>query len=212
MSNPPRHPWFRIWIYPRQTIREILNYNPRYLVIPLALLFGFANGLERTMSMNMGDKYHSIVLILFIFVVGPLGGLVAVYLNGAIFSWVGRFFGGRGSQEKIRAALAWSSIPRSMILPVSLIHLAVFGTEEFSMITPRFDAMMEHSTASFVILGIITYGTVIFGIVTWVWSGVLMINCIAEVHRISAWRSLATIAIPYIFVLCFFLSILLSLY
>ena len=69
-------------------MREILDYDAGYLVIPLAMITGFGYALDRAMSRAIGDDYSLTVIFIFVLIGGPIGGLISVYLGGALFSWV----------------------------------------------------------------------------------------------------------------------------
>src|SRR5271157_2600712 len=50
------NPFLTIWTRPRATIRGILNTNPTYLVLPLAMAGGVIQALGRAAQMNAGDQ------------------------------------------------------------------------------------------------------------------------------------------------------------
>jgi hypothetical protein len=208
----PEHPWFKIWIKPRETMREILDYDAGYLILPLAMITGFGYSLDRAMSRSFGDDYSITMIIFTVLIVGPLGGLVSVYLGGALFSWVGNKLGGRGDSKDLRAAVAWSSVPWILVIFVSLFLIAIFGEEAFTTLTPRFDARFSSSTGNFVLIGFLILGLTFIGIVLSIWRVVLLVKCVAEAHRFSSWRSLATLAIPFFAVLAAGLICIVSLY
>lgn len=192
----PAHPWFKIWIKPRETIREIIDFDPTYLVFPLALFTGLARVVDRAMSRNMGDRYDLGFLILFSIVAGPLVGIVSIYIGGSLFSWMGKYFGGQGSTKEVRAALAWSAIPAILIVFLDFGDLVLFRIEEFSIYTPNIDPIPEGSSSTIVLIGILWFVLSRLRLAILIWSAVLSIKCLAEAHRFSTWRSLVTILIP----------------
>lgn len=196
-GSRPKHPWFKIWIKPGETIREIINYDPHYLVIPITLIAGLGRALDRVMRRNMADSYDLPVVLLVIFIVGPIGGLVFNYIGGALFSWLGKKFGGRGSPEEVRTALAWPLIPWILVLVIDIFLLAIFGLEQFSSTTPKFDAMSETGVTGLVLTGLYGIWWMEIGVVVGFWILVLLVKCVAEAHQFSSWRSIATLAIPF---------------
>lgn len=192
----PKYPWFKIWIKPRGTIREIINYDTGYLTIPLALISGFAQALDRSIGRSAGDNIDLIILIPLIMILGPIAGLFALFVGGAILSWVGGLLGGEGSREEVMTALAWSSIPQILVIVLDLGLIAILGGEAFTSITPQFDARIQQDLFAALFYSLILIGIMITAIVISVWSIILYIKCIAEAHRFSVWRSIATILIP----------------
>ena len=197
----PVHPWFKIWIKPGETIREIINFDSHYLVIPIILIAGFGRALDRVMRRDMADSYDLPVVLLMIFFVGPIGGLVFNYLGGSLFSWLGKKLGGRASPEEVRTALAWPLIPWILVLVVDLFLLAVFGFEQFSSTTPKLDAMRESGLTGLVLTGLYGIWWAEIGVMIGFWVLALLVKCIAEAHQFSSWRSLATLAIPFFSIL-----------
>ena len=188
--------WFAIWLRPRDTIRRIVDTNPEYQVTRLTLLAGFVNILGRASNGNLGDNIPILLLLFMILIGGPFAGLISLYISGAILSWTGSWFGGQATSEEVRAALAWSSVPRiiSSILWIPLF--AIYGTETFTSETPKTGAMLAANPllAWFVsILGISLWG---LGVIIGIWSLIIFLKCAGEVHRFSAWRALASIAVP----------------
>lgn len=200
-GEKPIHPWFKIWIKPRETIREIIDYDPSYLVIPLAIITGVAEILYRAMDRNLGDSYELVILIIFILIGGPLLGLASIYLGGTLFSWVGKFLGGKGSPQEVRAALAWSSISWIFILFIALSRLAIFGSEEFTTPTPRLDMLFENASRWELLLLLLYSATTPLIMMIFLWSFMLTLKCLAEAHRFSAWMSIATILISFTVIL-----------
>jgi hypothetical protein len=192
----PKHPWFKIWINPRGTIREIIDYNPNYLVIPIALLSGLAQALDRSIGSSLGDDFDLRILIPVIIIIGPILGIIGLYVGGAILSWFGQRLGGQGSQEEVRTALAWSSMPQLLILILDIGLIALLGTEAFTSSTHKMDARIEQSLIAAIFYSFIFIGILFITVVLAVWSIFLYIKCLAEAHQFSSWRSIATILIP----------------
>jgi len=126
-------------------------------------------------------------ILILISVLGPLGGIIGLYIDGALFRWTGSWFGGQATSEQVRAAFAWSSIPRIAALVLWLPLLGLYGAEMFTSDKPR-----AVSNLAPLLLG------AALGAILDLWSLFLLIKTVAEAHRFSAWRALAALAIPTI--------------
>lgn len=194
----PKHPWFKIWIKPRETIREIINYNPDYLVIPLAIIAGLGRALDRTW-MSMIDSYDLYFGVFLVLVGGPLAGVVSIYIGGELFSWIGKRLGGNGSAKEVRTALAWATIPWVLVLVIDIFQMVIIKIF-YSSNPLRYRAVIESSPTG-LLPTIYGAGLIVIGLATGVWLLVLLIKCVAEAHKFSSWRSLATLAIPFSIIL-----------
>ncbi len=184
----PRHPWLAIWVSPRETIRQIVETDPKQQVILLAILAGIGQSLDKASSNSVGDRWSFSAILVLALIVGPLRGLVSLYLGGAIVRWVGVLLGGQASAEDARAAIAWSQVPLILVSVLWLPKLLLFGQEMFTTATPGIDS---NPLLLFSILG---FSLVEISIA--VWAFVLLLKCIGEVHRFSAWKALAVVLLP----------------
>ena len=176
------NPWFSIWTKPRATIQQIVETDPQRLVLLLAALGGFSTVLDRASMRNMGDRLEWPMLFLVAAIVGPLAGIVTLYLGGVLLRWTGRWIGGQASSQHIRAAMAWSSVPEIWALLLWIPELALFGQELFTSTTPLLDANPS--------LNIAMLGFAALGILMAVWQFVIFLKCLGQVQGFSAWKAL----------------------
>jgi hypothetical protein len=170
------NPWATIWTRPRATIRRIVESDVRYQVTFLAILSGALIWLERRWS-NPSTAAAFPMLVVIAVIIGAVLGIIELYVNGALLKWAGAALGGVGSYAEVRAALAWSRVP--VIVAVSIGILAILlGTDG-----PMLGAESSGSGASLLLL----HGALVM------WGFVVMLKCIGEVHRFSAWRALGSI-------------------
>lgn len=149
---------------PRETIRAIVDSRPRRHVVPLVLLAGWASVLGPGVPQPWGVAGD---------VVFPLLGVPVVWGLGWAYAWVGRLLGGTGDAVAVRAALAWSGVPAILAFVVYVVLVAVAGADAAG------DGFVGRVAERF---------TALAGL--WVWLlGVIML---AEVHRFSLARALAT--------------------
>ncbi|HXR25181.1 MAG TPA: YIP1 family protein [Candidatus Binataceae bacterium] len=170
------NPWATIWTRPRATIRRIVDTDVRYQVTFLAILSGALIWLERRWS-NPSTAAAFPMLVVIAVIVGAVLGIIELYVNGALLKLSGTALGGVGTYAEVRAALAWSRVP--VIVAVSIGVLAILlGTDG-----PMLGGESSGSGAGLLLL----HGALVM------WGFVVMLKCVGEVHRFSAWRALGSI-------------------
>ena len=172
------NPWATIWTRPRATIRRIVETDVRYQVTMLAVLSGALVWLERRWS-NPSTASAFPMLVVIAVVVGAILGVVELYLNGMLLKWAGSALGGVASYAEVRAAIAWSRIPVIVALAIGILAI-LLGTDG-----PMLGAESSGSGTGLLLL----HGALVL------WGFIVMLKCIGEVHRFSAWRALGSMAL-----------------
>lgn len=180
----PLFPWLSIWLWPRRTIRQIVDANPRYGLPLIIVLAGLVRGLGVTINTSAGDTLETPTILIMAAILGPLGYLLSVYVMGSLMRWVGGWLGGEAETEEVRAAFAWSMVPTMYLLPLWLIMIAGFGASLFASDIPQLHAnpLLALPLLAFSLLDLAVS----------LWAQVLLFLGLAEVHRFSFWRGLAT--------------------
>lgn len=179
------NPWVSIWFKPRQTIRQIVDTNPRHLVVPIAIAAGIAGGLMQALTPLTRAGVSIGVAVAIAVVLGGLFGLIGLYLFGWLYRWVGGWLGGQAKNVEVRAAIAWVEIPT---FAVFMIWLASFLMTPGQAVATGGGGNML-TTASAIVIGIAAFAAGI-------WRAVLACHTLGEVHRFSAWKGLGTMLIP----------------
>lgn len=178
------NPWVTIWSSPRATIRRIVFVNPRYQVISIAALSGALSALEARWSQpppgGGGAIAWPIVVILSV-IFSAIASMIGLYISGALFKWAGAALGGTATYTEVRAALAWGQVPVIVALAIGILSI-LLGTGAPMM---PFGGPQHGTSASVSLLH------AIFG----VWSFILTLKCVGEVHRFSAWRALGALVL-----------------
>lgn len=187
------NPWTSIWTRPRATIRQIVDTDPKYMVIPLAILGGIVQAFDNASTRNLGDELPLGGVIVAALIGGPIGGLISLYLAGWMLRVTGGWLGGKANAERVRAAVAWGQVPAIATLPIIGVQIALFGIEMFTEFTPNLDA---NDQMLFVLLG-----TGIVEMILGVWAIVAVIKCVAEVHEFSTWRALGAMFLAFLVLL-----------
>jgi len=181
-----------------------VDYDPSHQVAILAVLAGIGQALDRASSRNLGDALSLPVILIICAVAGPIGGFISLYVGGALLRWTGSWLGGQAYSEEVRAALAWSSVPTVFSQALWIPELILVGKEMFTSATPRTDANP--------LLAVFLLGVVGVQIVLGIWALVILLKCLGEVHRFSAWRALVALLAGglILFVPIFLILVLLS--
>jgi hypothetical protein len=184
--------WLSMWYSPRQTIRRIININPRHQIIPLAGLIGIYWTLSQLQFRNAGDHVPFPLTLVITVIGGPIVGIVILYLTGVLLHWTGNKLGGQASAEYLRAAFAWSWIPNIWTLFLWVPQLFLFGTELFTSAKPKI------SSSSF--LALIFLALSILELIANLWSYMILLINISEVQRFSYWRALSSILLTLLII------------
>ncbi len=199
-----RDPFLSIWIRPRQTVRSVVSENPALHVHLLACLTGIGQTLDRACMRNAGDKLPLATILVSACVLGPLGGLLALWVSSHLIRWTGTWIGGTAALEHVKTAVAWASVPAVFSLLLWIPELVLMGPEMFTKETPRLDA---HPVLLLPFLALMLAEMVLSG-----WSVVLLCHTIAEVQGYrSAWRGLGNLCLAGLVILVPLLMLIVSL-
>ena len=176
MAKLKINPWKEVWLHPRNTIKAILKYDPKYMVLPLAALAGIANNALDFESMDAIVGGRSFIGSAF---VAALLGIVSLYISGFLLSLTGRWINGKANSLKLRAAIAWAGVP---VVTSLLLFIPLF----FALNSESF-GILSVSSIAFMILG--------------VWSLVLQVGMISEIQKFSIWKAILNIILAGIVIL-----------
>jgi Yip1 domain len=190
-TSPPKginlsteNPFLTIWTRPRATIRGIVNANPAFRVLPIAMIGGMLEMLQLESLVFAGDQLSVPIILLIAVVIGPPLGLIFLYSGAWIVEMSCRLLGGQADSREVRSALAWSSVPLLATIPLWMIRLAFLGRELFTVAKP--------SLSSRPALAYFLAATAIPEIVLSIWWMVVTVKALGEVQRFSAWKALSS--------------------
>lgn len=200
------YPWIAIWMSPRETIKKIVSRDPTSQVIMLGALAGglsltnffLAIALSPAASASAPhsqlNAYLPILTLASPFL-GAMIGVLMLYINAFLIDWSGRALGGSGNAVTVRAAVAWSSVPIICLSAVMLLILLGTGTwNAIALSMPDPNAAAEAATAA---KNPFTVTRGVDAIIS-MWSFILMLHGVAEVHRLSVWRALGAAVLPVV--------------
>jgi hypothetical protein len=168
------NPWVTIWTRPRATIRRIVDHNLRYHVTFLAVASGALVWLERQWSRPPLSAAFPLIVVLAV-IAGAIGGLIELYLNGALLKWAGAALGGVATYPEVRAAIAWSRVPIIVAVSIGILSILIGNGG------PVTEGGSQSSLSVLTLDGVLG-----------LWAFVVTLKCVGEVHRFSAWRALAS--------------------
>lgn len=190
------NPWTSIWIKPRATVRSAISNKPMRFAIILASIAGVTQLLDRAMNKNLGDSMSTMAILLLAILAGPILGLIGWWISSGVAYIVGKWVGGIGSFEEMKMAVGLSSIPIVVSVGLYLLDLLFLGDALF----------MDVEVSMFQFLWLLF--SVICSAVLSVWSIVILIKGIAEVHLFSSWKAVLTLIIPFVILLIIVLLLL----
>jgi hypothetical protein len=162
-------------------MRQILDTDPRRMVLPLAALGGFSACLGATLTPGVGDTLPGSAVLTGVAIGGPVFGIVILYILGLLLRLTGGWLGGQGDATAVRCAIAWSNVPGVWALLLWLPRAALLGGETLH----AEPSSIEGEMASVAVLGILQ----LIQLVIAIWEIVVTLKCVGEAHRFSAWHS-----------------------
>ncbi len=184
-GNHQPNPLFSMWIRPRATIQYIIESNPEHLVLVLTALWGFSSVLSQASSGSWGDTMDLPQILVISAVVGPICGILGLYLAAEAIRLSGNRLGGKASSEHIRAATIWSQIPVIWGLLLWIPLLAIFDETIFVSDTSEARVRLESNP----ILIIVFFGIGLIKIATEIWAFVIFFKSLGQVQHFSAWKA-----------------------
>lgn len=179
------NPWTRIWTHPREAVRNVVNYNPKFRFIFLSFIYGFLMSILWAQDLSLGTAFPPMQIVLASLVLATFIGMLSITVGSALIYWTGKWIGGTGEYYPVRAAVTWSNVPNVFSVIIWAVLIYLYKDQVF---LADFQQAVQSPaiTATFVVLGILA-----------IWSFVMLIKGIAEVQGFSAWKGLLNVLIPF---------------
>jgi hypothetical protein len=162
-----------------------VTYSPESALLPLAAVGGLVQVLDRASARSLGDNIPFDVILALCGALGPLIGIIELYLGSALISWTGKWIGGEAEADDIRTALAWANVPLIGVFVVWILQVVLLGPELFTTLTPRLDESAGLAL-TFLALGL---AQVALGI----WAFFILVKGLGEVQGFSAWKAFGNV-------------------
>lgn len=185
MSNLPdtfvddRHAILSIAIKPRDTIRYVLTTKNLPYFIFVGVVGMFASNLISFIGQKFTGEYTVGEIVYSTFMSSFLLYFVSTLLSAGVLMLAAKIFGGVGKFKEMFRMISMTMIPYIWILPMVLFWMQ-FAPQSFFNI-PYMQPGMSDYILQFIC------GTLI--IIASVWTFVITIVGISEVHKISKWKA-----------------------
>lgn len=182
------NPFFSIWLSTRDTVRYVIDHKSLNYSLTLAAIAGLPNAISSASELSKIVNISLFLLLICIIVLGPIMSLISLCIGAAIYTWVGKWFGGFGTFKEMVKAMGVMMIPNIWLTPYWVISLIFVRNNLFTMDLWK---ISTGATIWFLVSSIIT---LIFSI----WMIFIQSKGIGEVHLFSSWKGFATLLIPSI--------------
>lgn len=183
------NPWLSIWCRPRETIRKIVNFNPKFRFIILSGLYGFPMLLHIAQNLSLAENFTTLGIVIVAAILSVFIGMLGITISSALLLWTGRWIGGKGTYFPVRAAVSWSNVPNFFTVIVWFALLAMYGKQIFM------EDFAEGTLAG--ANQMIFTGAMVIQAVLAIWSFIILVKGLGEVHGFSAWRGVLNVLIPF---------------
>lgn len=182
-------PLISTWTQPKETIRYVLEYKTWSYSFFILLLVSISTGLISFAETDIMSDLSLPVIILLSILTSFIGTLISLFISSALYTWVGKWLGGKGNFKDMVQMSPIASIPFIWMMPINLLLVIIFGKSLFVYMTNTAEADV-FGTLSVVLLftNLLTFALGIF-------STVILSKGIGIVHRFSSWRGFGTIMI-----------------
>ena len=187
------NPWVEIWVRPRETLRALIQTNSTYCFPLLCLIYGFPVLLQMAQNLSLGDRFSLGGIIIGSLILAIVPGYIMFNLAAGLFYWTGKWIGGTGTFQHIRAAVAWSNVPPVVNGFIWIANMLIFGKRIFSL---SFVVMpfMKGEIVVVAVAGLIQLTVAI-------WAFIILLKALGEVQGFSAWKGLLNVLIPFIIIM-----------
>lgn len=188
-----KNPWLSMWTKPRETIRAIVSFDPKYQFPLLAAIYGFPMLLNFAQSLSLGMNAHWGIILLIAAVLATFAGMLGILITSALLHWTGKWLGGKSTFLEMRAAVTWSNVTNIVTSATWLILALTFGQLAF---VENFSSLAFMGWEKLLIFVLFLIQAVVS-----IWSIVIFIKAVAEVQGFSAWKGLLNLIIPIIMII-----------
>lgn len=189
-KNIEGNPWLDIWTKPKKTIRAIVNTDPKYGFVLLSAIYGLPLAFNVAQSLAFTPDVPLWAILAGSVILCTFLGMIGISVSAWLLKVTGRWIGGKGNFQSVRAAVAWSNVPNFVTVLVWIVLLAVFGGRVFTSTFAETQFIGYQA-------GILFLGMLVETVVS-VWGFVILLNTLAEVHEFSVWRAILNVIIPFI--------------
>lgn len=126
------NPWLSMWVRPRETIRAIVDANPKYRFFVLSIIYGLPVLLNVAQNSSLAEVWPFVMTIAAALILSPLIGLIGITIASVLLYVTGKWVGGKASFLEVRAAMCWSNVTNVANIILWIILMAMFGNALFA--------------------------------------------------------------------------------
>lgn len=184
-----RNPWLSIWTEPRKTIRSLIDTNPKRGYLLLCAVYGLPLAFNLVQSFGLTSIIPLWAIIIGSLVACTFLGMVGISISAWLVHFTGKWIGGKGSFQTVRAAIAWSNVPNIVSIIMWIILFGIFGAQILNKNFSEGKFVGYQAGTLFLVM-------LIESIVS-IWGLIILLNGLKEVQGFSIWRALLNLAIPF---------------
>lgn len=186
------NPWLEIWTKPRETIRAIVKFDPKYLFFLLSGIYGFPLVLQFAQNLSLGERASTLTLFVIALLLSVFIGMLGITIISRLLYWTGQWIGGRATYSHVRAAVTWSNVPNVVNVVIWLVMMGVFGARLFTRGFAEATFVGHELT--------LVFFAFLIQVVVAVWGFIIALKTLGEVQGFSAWKALLNVLIPFFMV------------
>lgn len=183
------NPWITIWYKPRDTIRKIVNFNPKYQFLILSFFYGLPTLFHLAQNYSLAEQYDIAGIVIVALVLATFVGMLGITIASALLYWTGKWIGGNAKYIKVRTAVSWSNVPNIIAIVVWAIFIYFFGEQVFIESFNELDFTGPNFTLA-------AGGFFIQGVLA-VWSFIILVKGLGQVNGFSTWKGVLNVLIPF---------------
>lgn len=186
------NPWLSIWVQPRETIREIIDTNPKYQFGILCALYGFPMAMGFAQNLSLCTSFPTWSIVIAALVICTFLGYFGICITTWLLYVTGKWIKGIGTFQTIRTAVAWSNVPNAVTSITWFILLGFFGGQIFCK---GFSEMAFVGYQAGVVFLIFLIQSIVS-----IWGFIILLKTVGEAQGFSAWKALLNVVIPFVIV------------
>ena len=193
------NPWWHIWVQPRQTIRHLVDTDPKMHFWVLVIFYGLIRAVSTGIQASLGDIFSPRQIAGFILIAGPLAGVIGVYFTASLLALASRLLGGQAESQHIRTVLAWATLPMVVLVIVGILpSLAMFGSGVFAQPDARIQQLFfsQGNATDLLSRGLLGWSAG-FEIIGSIYFLVVTAFGLAEVQNFSFWKAAGTVFLVF---------------
>ncbi|MFC4403733.1 tetratricopeptide repeat protein [Gracilibacillus xinjiangensis] len=160
----------------------------------LSLGLGSTNLLNRFYTVEMGEHFSIIVLIVLAILLGPLAGFVGIKVGAFFAEKIGRLFKGKATYRQMENVVGWSVLPHLLLIPLWIMEIILFP-DIFT--AELFASMTEQEAFLFNLL-------LFFEVIAYGWSMLIFVIGFCNYHQFKKMKPVVYIVHTLVFLFLLF--------